>query len=479
VISLYATEFDPSPFSRDNFFEVDKTAPDGTKYTVNNSTASFSLDVKASDKHCKKIFRDYSAVLEYCRSESLNIIPSTHLIQGKLKQFDDGLCAALETAIQHGLPGDGRLGKQAALSKLLDELIAIHREMPSDKQLPVESAIVDVATALRFGGVEPELDKPLTAQVDLMKDSFLQRPMQSRPIGFWTWSEDLQNIFRQDRYLYQGISAEDDLPSCMVLAATISRTPELSEAFTRFRNFDASLTNPQMSTLSFDKLAELLPHGKTIAEMLDSEIVEKTRAAIEKHYGKDRTLALISYSESKEYDTLEELFGSGLIEPGPEGTMQAIIDAIKSGRLSLEPKPDSGWYDYQWYALETLLLSDKARESVKLTLSDAYKARLENCFKTSLTKHRETHIKHVPQILMGCMSEPDTPPPEVRIGPEFSAEPTATVYLRYARAYRFLSNAMPGILGDDFLSSIHRSKEGLPSVEETLDSELRRMTLLC
>ena len=64
-------------------------------------------------------------------------------------------------------------------------------------------------------------------------------------------------------------------------------------------------------------------------------------------------------------------------------------------------------------------------------------------FKTSLTKHRETHIKRLPVLTLGSSLRPKEPVP-VEVAPEFRVEPTATVYLRYARAYRFLHNAMRG-----------------------------------
>jgi HEAT repeat protein len=157
--------------------------------------------------------------------------------------------------------------------------------------------------------------------------------------------------------------------------------------------------------------------------------------------------------------------------------MELIIDAVKSGRLSLEPKSNSGWYDYQWHALETLLLPERARESAKLKLTDAYKERLRNAFKTILTKQRETHIKHLPMIYMGITVGPPEPPPVVEIGPEFSVEPTATVYLRLARGYGFLRTALHAVLGEDALRGLHRRNADLPAVEVDLDTELRESAL--
>lgn len=468
LFDFFAPQWDIKDFSGEAA-DIEKTGPDGTKYTINNGMATFGLDVAKPDKHCGKIFRDYKAALEYCRDSGLPLIPSVHLVQGKLKQFDDGLCAALEAALQQGLPGDERLSKAAALSALLDEVLKLLARTPEEKREAVESAAVHLASALSLGGNEPRLGSDMADKVRKEKLAFL-----SEPAGFWTWNEQLRAMFMQDHYLSRGFDISEKLPVCIVLAAVISQDKKLSEAFARFREFDSKLTNPPVS-LSFEDIAAALPSGMSIDEMLEPETMENIRRELYPRFGNGARFALVSYSESKETAIL-----NGLILPPGTSPMQVVIDAVRSGKISLEPKPDSGWYDYQWYAMETLLLPEKARESHKLRLSDNYKKRLENAFKTSLTKHRDTHIKHLAVPLAACDGggEPKKKR-KIEIGPKFSAEPTATVYLRYARAYRFLRNAMHAVLGQEFLRQIHRSNENSPPLETDLDTELRNMALLC
>ncbi|MCP4109296.1 MAG: hypothetical protein GY749_27855 [Desulfobacteraceae bacterium] len=462
-------------FGYNSALKIDKETSDGIKYSVNNSFASFSLDIAPPDKHCKKLFPDYDAALRYCRNSGLPVIPSVQLIQGKCKQFDDGLSAALELAVQQGF-GKNNIGKHEALSKLLDSLVKLLTELPENRQSLAEPAIIHVGTALSLGGSDLQLEPELTARIQTEKDQFLSQPVKSEPVGFWTWNSHLQALFRQDRYLSQGFTVARDSPVCVLLSAIISGDEELSHAFGRLREFNAKLTNPAYC-ISFDEVSDFIPGGITINKLLDPDMLEKIKAGLQQRFGKTAEFALVSYSESKEYSILinEE------INMGKNNSVQLIIDAVRSGRILLKPKPESGWYDYQWYALETLLLYNRARESEKLKLSDAYKKRLENAFKTSLAKHRETHIKNLPVFtLAGNLGgDGSKKHPEVIICPDFSAEPTATVYLRYARAYRFLGNAMQAVLGKDFLMQLHRNNENSGSAEANIETELRCMALLC
>ena len=85
-----------------------------------------------------------------------------------------------------------------------------------------------------------------------------------------------------------------------------------------------------------------------------------------------------------------------VVSPGlPAGAdlMKEMIQAIRQGKVDLAPKPGSGWYDYQIYALETFLLPEKGEENPKLLLTKAYKKRMLEAFKALMTKRRETHVR--------------------------------------------------------------------------------------
>jgi len=469
-------------FTRDPNLSIEKTTSDGVKYTVNNSLAVFGLDVVGTDDHSAKLFPDYAAALKYCASSDLPVIPSVQMIHGKCKQFNDDLCATLELAIQTGIAAGNVAGKRQALTQLAEQLVKALETLPPDRRSPVEKAATHVVAALRVGGRDFTVSPELTARVNAAKEAYLDSPMASKPIGFWQQSEELRNLFVQDRFLVQGLRLKEDPGAVVALATVISRDPELAQEFKRFRDFDAKLTNPprhvrqgealspSSACPSFADIAAFLPSDAPLVDLLEPGRVKQLQAHLMKKFGEDAGFALVSYSQSKEYDLLLQLAGTGGFT-GAGLTLELITDAVQRGALSLEPKPDSGWYDYQWYALETLLLPEKARESPKLVLTDAYKKRLKAAFKSMLTKDRETHIKHLPVITMG-MSMDEEEPVKVEIGPEFSAEPTATVYLRTARGYRFISTALAAVLGEGSLKSLSRPGAG------NLADELTQMALL-
>ena len=214
---------------------IQKTTADGIKYTVNNSTATFRFDVADDDDHSARLFPDYASALQYCRSHDLPCTPSVQLVHGKCKQFNDGLCAALELALQQDFPDQTTKGKHQALTRLARNLIAQLDQAPPHAKQPIENALVYVATALSLGGTELELTPDLAAKVRRTKQDFLNRPIKSRPIGFWQWNDNLKALFRQDRFLSQGISLTEHTGTCLALAAVIVCDSDLVAQFKKFR----------------------------------------------------------------------------------------------------------------------------------------------------------------------------------------------------------------------------------------------------
>jgi hypothetical protein len=133
-----------------------------------------------------------------------------------------------------------------------------------------------------------------------------------------------------------------------------------------------------------------------------------------------------------------------------------LIRAIRDGTVDLSPRPGSGWYDHQVYALETFLLPERGEEHAKLLLTRAYKKRMLEAFAALITKRRETHARH----LVTAKSEEMAPPPSVTIKPRLRVEPNPTYYVRMARSYDFLLNVLLATVGEEGLSSLHGVKEG-------------------
>ena len=423
---------DDKPFSYIMGMSIEKKTPSGVTYSINNGAATFRLDVAKPDKHSKQVFTNYAHALAYCREQGLPTIPSVQLIQGKLKAFDEALCITLELAIE-----------ERRLKVLKDLLTALQREGNLE-------AVVHVATALSLAGADPKMEGETLRRMEAERHSFLQKP-EARPCGFWDTDERLRRNFQSGRYLMEGLSLQRSSEACLVISKLLVGDPALKAAFDNVQAFDAKLTNP-LQSVSFETLSTL------------------TKQEVLQRFPRDARFSLFGYSTSK-----EEAILSSIPIKLHEQLMPLLIKAIRSGEFSLEPRPDSGWYDYQWHALETLLMPEKGRESAKLRLSKAYQKRLENAFASLLTKERETHLKRLPMIYLGSTEGGETePPPKVRIAPEFSAEPTLTVYLRLARGYRFLRQALQATLGDEAWSSLRLSASG-----RSLDDELKQTMLFC
>jgi hypothetical protein len=426
---------DEKPFSYIKGMDIEKKTPSGVAYSVNNSEATFRLDVAKPDRHSKQIFTNYAAALTYCREQGLPAIPSVQLIQGKLKAFDEALCITLEHAIE-----------ERRLKVLQDLLTALQREGNLE-------AIVHVATALSLAGVAPKVEGETLRRVEAERHAFIQKP-EARPCGYWDTDERLARNFQCGRYLMNGLSLQRSSEACLVISKILMGDPSLKAAFENVQAFDAKLTNP-LKSVSFETLSTL------------------TLQEVQQRFQGDAPFSLFGYSTSKEETILNAIWRT-LPFRADANLMALIIESIRSGKISLETKPSSGWYDFQWHALETLLLPEKGRESAKLRLSTAYQKRLENAFSSLLTKERETHLKRLPMITLGMAMGEDAPCPKVRIAPEFSAEPTLTVYLRLGRGYRFLRHALKATLGDEAWSSLRLSASG-----QSIDDELKQTMLFC
>jgi hypothetical protein len=95
---------------------------------------------------------------------------SASMLAVKAKLFDDGLYAAAEIAAQSG---------KATLLR----------------------ALIDVAPRIRAAAWLGGLDTPLSPEARRLTNAFLADDLASKPLGFYTWSDQLSRIFQQDRLL--------------------------------------------------------------------------------------------------------------------------------------------------------------------------------------------------------------------------------------------------------------------------------------
>ena len=377
---------------------------------------------------------------------------SASILSAKAKQFDDGLYAAAEIAMQEGLPGV--LGKKMFLSALLGTLKDLGD--PSISQQEEEWSRAFIAAASSLGGQDLGEDAKVTELSQKIKEVFLQEPLRSKPIGFYTWNDELGKIFRQDRLL------QTKLEKSAALALAIKKKAgQTKDFYFKYLGFTEKMTNPFPSDVTDLRAC--------IKDPLATCGTGETK----------KTVVFFPPSRSYETDLVKKLYGNKPI-PDSFNLAEKLIEEIKAGRINLTPRKNSGWYDYQTYSLESLILPEKSPEGKKLEFTESYMKELEELFKSLLALTRETHIKQleIPRMATAARrKEPDEPKIRIDIYPELSLEPLATYYLRRARSYNFIHSVLKDVLGENNLSKIHRLTASGP-VEKDLSLELKEMEAL-
>jgi len=138
-----------------------------------------------------------------------------------------------------------------------------------------------------------------------------------------------------------------------------------------------------------------------------------------------------------------------------------MIRRIRSRELNLEPGAESGWYDYQTWALEALVIPERMPEGDRLYLDEGYRKLLLDLFKGLLTLTRETHIKQleIPRCGAAMLGREAY----IDIAPALSAEPLVTFYLRRALGYRYIRTVLEETFGSQELKRLHRLTESGPA----------------
>ncbi|MCB1220614.1 MAG: hypothetical protein H7A35_03495 [Planctomycetales bacterium] len=377
----------------------------GNEYAVNFSEAVLALDIARPDSHQKKLdgllttlYPDMRSAVNAAQGSGTELLPSVDMIDVYQKYTDDRVLAALELEVSRGdivYPG----GKQQWLADL-------YTALPAGEDADAMRARAFVATAFNLGGGSLQLDPKLAALSARMKQQFERDRIASTVIGFYSQSDSLSAIFRRDRFL-QGVAgagrpgwfdAPDDAGQLALMQQidnALSGSMALRDAYNDFNALQAIVTNPAAPG-DLNDLAAPTPAG----------------------------IAVFPHSRSLE----EQLFTGA--PPGSQ-PMELLKDALLSGEVDLQPQPDSGWYAHQQYALETLLLPERAEEFAKLDIAPAYLSRLETAFESTITQRRETQSKN---LAAGELASA----PMMQDVPVLRLEPAPTVYLRTARAYRFL-----------------------------------------
>jgi hypothetical protein len=294
-----------------------------------------------------------------------------------------------------------------------------------------------VLAACELGGTRFALPAEVAASVADIIRAFLADAGRSQPLGFYTRTEELASIFRQDRLLMTLLS---DDPAADRAAALLRNDTTLLQAYQTILAFAARLTNPPAVGAH-----DLLAAGK-------------------------KGRRILVPSRSHEAALVLRLFGDRPIPSGFD-LAEELATRVADGSLSLAPGEDSGWYDHQTWALETLVAPARAREGARMRVSADYRRHLREVFKGLLALTRETHVKQLEPVAAGCA--PSRGGEKLTIRPELSAEPLATFYLRRAHSYRFVRGVLEELFGPGFgaltftevRSAWDRVDEGLAGME--------------
>jgi hypothetical protein len=438
---------------------------DHCEVTLNKSGSVTKLDVLpwGSEGSLNKIFPTRAAALDALGNRP--VMPSMEIINGALKPFDDGLYAAVELGAEDG--SDGSLIAKATLFKdLLAELVTRATSGTAAEQPLARAAAAQIGAATLAGGGSPALPSGIASEAQALLKAFEVDSISARPIGFYTWSPELSGIFQRDRFLQSPPSVQPTFGVFAATALAIGAAPTVAERYGAALDLYAGLTNPYFD-LPPTAMTALVPDAAALTNLSS---LESTFAS--QHPEMQGTalcaahLAFLPASDSPETRLFRDLYCAAAIPP-EQNLIDVLIDRIRSGTIDLTPTATSGWYDRQLYALETLLVPDRAPEKDHLFLTKRYKEKLVETFKSLITQRRETHVK---QLQIGGSDEGSGEASVVDVYPQLPVEPFPTFYLRTARAYRFLQGILLASMGQAFLDQSARVLEdGSRSQTKPLD----------
>jgi hypothetical protein len=408
---------------------VDRRPMNG--FLLNASSAVVKLDVLPvkPDKEADYLVLhpSYAAAVAAVRAKhpGVTVLPSVNQIDNKAKQFDDGLYAALDQAYFQNMLSDQLHGYVGLVKRMYE---TVGKASPA---APFLAAALDLASVK----VEPADGVAKTRWLS----RFLADEVHSKPSGYYTWTKDLQACFHFLRFLQQEFP-ETELQVPMALRAALLKDASLLTDYHKALRFYSQLTNAS-NCLSIMDLPAPEETGVTLA------LIAKNKKLMH------QTVAFFPGSTSRETVLFEKLFPNGL-SPSVN-LMKELVRRIKSGEVDLKPKEGSGWFDYQAYALETLLLPEKGEEHNKLLLTKAYKKRMVEAFKAQVAKHRETHVRQLAVAETGLAADPGKSASSLKMKPQLRVEPNPSYYLRTARAYAFLTSFLEVSVGKSFLQAMH------------------------
>jgi hypothetical protein len=453
VVVVEHTDYNPPPPKDDDGLVDDKLEDKKTEFDpelvdrrplgdwlINQSESVILLDVPLarpdSDGELLVLRASYADSLKAAKEHRswMPALPSVNLLDGKAKQFDDGLYAAIDLAYFQGIAE--KLPSHLSLAERL--LAKVEADSPAAAYL---------AAGLTLGGRETTLSD--NGKRDVLIRNFDANPALSKLIGFYTWNDSLKKCWAFMRFFQQALEEDDPIVADIVKA--LESDSALAADCEQAAQFYGKLTNPL--------------YRLTFADLIGTDVGSKEALkALRASKGvKKEGVALFPPSTSRETELFYRLFPLGM--PQGANLMKELVSRIRSGEVDLSPRDNSGWYDHQVYALETMLLPELGEEHNKLLLTKPYKKRMLEAFQALITKRRETHVRQ-----LATATGESAPPPDEFL-PRLRVEPCPSYYLRTARSYTFLQDFLTSALAPETLKTLHGLR-GRGEQEQDLLTEL-------
>jgi len=428
------------------------------KFEVDDADAVFTVSSWAywpyDEKARPKLYPDFVSAYEGFKKDPnvKRVLPSLELIGQRGKFFDEGALAAAEFRLDKGIPTlpGGRVGFYGRLAFALAE--RYENSSGATKAAYADAAAyvaTGVALARKDGKVPKSLGLPpeIAARAEAQARKFLADfPEESKPIGFYTWNKGLRRAWAHRKWFQFPLNTKDEVvvATALALTATLQEDAALQAEYDAILAAHAALTNPA-KLRSCNDVARVV--GDAAAALDD--LPAATAALAQDPHG----FCLFPPAATVEEYIWEAI---GLFLGGNDDLFTFMIDSIEGHKLTLEPGPDAGWYQYQQYAAEACLLLEENAEGAKLEYGSDYRSRLRNAFRVLLTLYRETHVS---MVRKGVRVAGKGEFIEVNVYPEVSLEPVPTYYLRVARSYSFLQNVLEDNFGVAALGEMRGIRE--------------------
>jgi hypothetical protein len=369
-------------------------------WEVDSSKAAICLDapeqLEPDLAWMAEIVPSYAAFARAAETKGSRVLPSIELAQGKAKQIDDGLVAALLVEVLFHSDGS-RMSVEAWLRAALTVV-----EPDGEASAWIWGAL---AAGGRLSPIEQERLSPRARR-------FLQVVAAEVPTGLYEWSEELGRVYRMMKYLQVPFAATD--PVLRELGRVLEARPDLGQAYASLLRVQADLVNSSRQATLRD-----VSSGAAVAA--------------------GKSVRFLPLARSHEVDALDGAAAGG-------GTMATFIEAVRSGRIDLTPTADSGFYDWLSFASEPFLLPERAGEYGRLLFAPGYRRRLRRAFASLQAKHRDS---------FGLMMASGEIGISVPIAPRFRVEPAPTHYLRMASAYGELGHRLQKSFSSPLLGALH------------------------